>query len=129
MSMLSESPYETLVRLLLRRVGVVAQEQMRIGKYRVDLLWGQLVIEVDGDTKFADNGQAAALEQLARENWIRMQHYDVIRVTPRELLRNEERVVREILDLKEHSSLLDAPLTPATHSRPISGEDWRRQAG
>ena len=102
---------------------------MWIGRYaRPDLLWGQLVIEVDGDAKFAGNGQAAALEQLARENWIRMQHYDVIRVTPRELLRNEERVVREILDLKEHSSLLDAPLTPATHSRPISGEDWRRQA-
>lgn len=126
----SQSPYESLLRVVLRQRGVEAAEQMWIGRYaRPDLLWGQLVIEVDGDTQFADNGQAAALEQLARENWIRMQHYDVIRVTPRELLRNEERVVREILDLKEHSSLLDAPLTPATHSRPVSGEDWRRQAG
>lgn len=126
----SQSPYESLLRVVLRQRGVEAAEQMWIGPYaRPDLLWGQLVIEVDGDAKFAGNGQAAALEQLARENWIRMQHYDVIRVTPRELLRNEERVVREILDLKEHSSLLDAPLTPATHSRPISGEDWRRQAG
>lgn len=126
----SESPYESLLRVVLRQRGIAVEEQMWIGRYaRPDLLWGQLVIEVDGDAKFAGNGQAAALEQLARENWIRMQHYDVIRVTPRELLRNEERVVREILDLKEHSSLLDAPLTPATHSRPISGEDWRRQAG
>ncbi|SNV83755.1 Uncharacterised protein [Corynebacterium imitans] len=126
----SQSPYESLLRVVLRQRGIAVEEQMWIGRYaRPDLLWGQLVIEVDGDAKFAGNGQAAALEQLARENWIRMQHYDVIRVTPRELLRNEERVVREILDLKEHSSLLDAPLTPATHSRPISGEDWRRQAG
>lgn len=126
----SQSPYESLLRVVLRQRGIAVEEQMWIGRYaRPDQLWGQLVIEVDGDAKFAGNGQAAALEQLARENWIRMQHYDVIRVTPRELLRNEERVVREILDLKEHSSLLDAPLTPATHSRPISGEDWRRQAG
>lgn len=126
----SQSPYESLLRVVLRQRGIAVEEQMWIGRYaRPDLLWGQLVIEVDGYAKFAGNGQAAALEQLARENWIRMQHYDVIRVTPRELLRNEERVVREILDLKEHSSLLDAPLTPATHSRPISGEDWRRQAG
>ena len=126
----SESPYESLLRVVLRQRGIAVEEQMWIGRYaRPDLLWGQLVIEVDGDAKFAGNGQAAALEQLARENWIRMQHYDVIRVTPRELLRNEVAVIREILDLKEHSSLLDAPLTPATHSRPISGEDWRRQAG
>lgn len=126
----SESPYESLLRVVLRQRGIAVEEQMWIGRYaRPDLLWGQLVIEVDGYAKFAGNGQAAALEQLARENWIRMQHYDVIRVTPRELLRNEVAVIREILDLKEHSSLLDAPLTPATHSRPISGEDWRRQAG
>lgn len=111
----SQSPYESLLRVVLRQRGIAVEEQMWIGRYaRPDLLWGQLVIEVDGYAKFAGNGQAAALEQLARENWIRMQHYDVIRVTPRELLRNEVAVIREILDLKEHSSLLDAPLTPAT---------------
>ena len=125
----SQSPYESLLRVVLRQRGIAVEEQMWIGRYaRPDLLWGQLVIEVDGDAKFTDNGQAAALEQLERENWIRLQGYAVVRITPRELLRNEERVVRDILDLKEHASLLDAPLTPATHARPEFGEDWRRQA-
>lgn len=123
----SESPYESLLRVVLREHGVEAAEQMWIGPYaRPDLMWDQLVIEVDGDAKFADNGQAAALEQLERENWLRLQHYAVVRVTPRELLRNEVAVIRRILELKEHASLLDAPLTPATHLRPEFGEDWRR---
>lgn len=123
----SESPYESLLRVVLREHGVEAAEQMWIGPYaRPDLMWDQLVIEVDGDAKFADNGQAAALEQLERENWLRLQGYAVVRVTPRELLRNEAAVIRRICELKEHASLLDAPLTPATHLRPEFGEDWRR---
>lgn len=123
----SESPYESLLRVVLREHGVEVAEQMWIGRYaRPDLMWGQLVIEVDGDAKFAANGQAAALEQLERENWLRLQHYAVVRVTPRELLHNEVAVIRRICELKEHASLLDAPLTPATHLRPEFGEDWRR---
>lgn len=126
----SESPYESLLRVVLRERGIEAAEQMWIGPYaRPDLMWGQLVIEVDGDAKFADDGQAAALEQLERENWIRLQGYAVVRITPRELLREEERVVRRICELQEHASLLDAPLTSATHARPDFGEDWRRRAG
>ncbi|MCG7253324.1 DUF559 domain-containing protein [Corynebacterium hadale] len=124
----SQSPYESLLRVVLRERGIEVAEQMWIGQFvRPDLLWGQLIIEVDGDAKFAANGQVAALEQLERENWLRLQHYDVVRVTPRELLRDEAGVVQQILELKEHSSLLDAPLTPATSSRPQAGVDWRRR--
>lgn len=124
----SQSPYESLLRVVLRERGIEAAEQMWIGRFaRPDLLWGQLVIEVDGDAKFADNGQAAALEQLERENWLRLQRYAVARVTPHDLLRDEEEVVQKIRALKEHALLLDAPLTPATPFRPHSGVDWRRR--
>ena len=122
----SESPYESLVRVILRERGIVVQEQMWIGRYaRPDLLWGQLVIEIDGEGK--TEGNEAALDQLTRENWIRVQRYEVARVTPRDVLRKEEAVVRQILELKERSLLLDAPKVPATSHRPQYGEDWRRK--
>ncbi|WP_168167539.1 endonuclease domain-containing protein [Corynebacterium sp. HMSC034B08] len=103
LSMLSESPYETLVRLLLRRVGVVAQEQMRIGNYRVDLLWGQLIIEVDGSVKFEQDAARAAQQHIRRENQLREAGYWIIRITPTEVWANEEKVLRRIVEAKRRS--------------------------
>ena len=110
LSMLSESPYETLVRLLLRRVGVVAQEQMRIGNYRVDLLWGQLIIEVDGSVKFEQDAARAAQQHIRRENQLREAGYWIIRITPTEVWANEEKVLRRIVEAKRRSELL-GPVT------------------
>lgn len=122
----SESPYESLARVILRERGIVVQEQMWIGRYaRPDLLWGQLAIEIDGEGKM--EGKQAALDQISRENWIRIQRYEVVRVPPRDILRDEEAVVRQIMELKERSMLLDAPKVTATSYRPQHGEDWRRK--
>ena len=122
----SESPYESLARVILRERGIVVQEQMWIGRYaRPGLLWGQLAIEIDGEGKM--EGKEAALDQISRENWIRIQRYEVARVPPRDILRDEEGVVRQILELKERSMLLDGPKVIATSYRPQHGEDWRRK--
>ena len=126
-SSLSQSPYESLLRVILRERGIEAQEQLWIGPYvRPDLLWDQLVIEVDGDVKFAEDGQTAALEQAQRENWIRVQGYEVARLTPRQILRDEDWCIRHILDLKARSEQLGPPRVPATQWRPGHGEHWRR---
>lgn len=129
-STLSESPYESLLRVILRERGITVQEQMWIGRFaRPDLLWGQLAIEIDGDIKFDENPKQAALEQVTRENWVRVQNYEFARVQPWEILRREAEVVQQILELKERSLLLDAPKVPATPNRPQHGEDWRRRRG
>lgn len=48
-SSLSQSPYESLLRVVLQEEGITAQQQMWIGPYvRTDLLIGQVVVEVDG---------------------------------------------------------------------------------
>lgn len=125
----SESPYESLLRVILRERRIVVEEQMWIGRFaRTDMLWGQLVIEIDGAVKFnSDDATGVALDQTTRENWIRVQNYDVARVTPGDILRDEEGVVRQIVDLKRRSELLGEPRVPATVYRPQHGEDWRRR--
>ena len=124
----SESPYESLFRVILRECGIVVQEQMWIGKHvRPDFVWGQLVAEIDGAVKFDEDPKRAALEQLQRENWIRSQLYEVLRITVPELLRDEAACVRRLLEIKARSELLGEPLTKATRERPRSGEHWRYQ--
>ncbi len=122
----SESPYESLFRVVLREHGIVVQEQMWIGKHvRPDFVWGQAVAEIDGAVKLDEDPKRAALEQLQRENWIRSQLYEVLRITVPELLRNEAECVRRFLEIKARSELLGKPLTKATRERPHIGEHWR----
>lgn len=122
----SESPYETLVRLFLRERDIIVQEQMWIGQHaRVDLLWGQVVIEIDGAVKLDDNPTQAAFHQLERENWIRAQNYEVVRLTTHLIDTDEEECMRRIHEAHQRSLQLHPPLTEATSRRPTRGVDWR----
>lgn len=125
-STLSESPYETLVRLFLRERDIIVQEQMWIGQFaRADLLWGQVIIEIDGQVKLDDNPKQTAIDQLERENWLRSQNYEVVRLTTHLIKTDEEECVRRIVEMHERSLKLPPPLTEATHRRPTRGVDWR----
>ena len=108
----SESAYESLMRVILLERGIVAEEQMWVGRYvRPDLLWGQLAIEIDGAVKLKHNAEEAAQDQLDRENWLKEQGFKILRVTPSEINRNEVAVVRRVLDMLEEESrrLREAP--------------------
>ena len=51
---LSESPYESQLRVIFERYGVPFHQQAQIGRYRVDFLVGEnVVVEVDGDEKLS----------------------------------------------------------------------------
>lgn len=125
----SESPYESLVRLFLRERDIIAQEQMWIGQFaRADLLWGQVIIEIDGEVKLDDNPKQAAYDQLERENWIRSQNYEVVRLTTHLIKSDEEECMRRINEMHERSLQLPPPLTEATQRRPTRGVDWRSRS-
>lgn len=102
---LSESTYETLARLVLLDEGIVAQPQVYLGRYRVDLLWGQVVIEIDGRAKFEDTPHATVMAQLARENELKSYGYEVVRVFPDELWRRPAEVIARILEAKRRADM------------------------
>lgn len=119
MSMLSESAYESLCRVILAEHGIDVDVQMWIGRdYRVDLLWGTLVIEIDGYMKYEDKPHEVVMKQLARENWLREQGYEVIRLFPVEILRDEEGCVQRVLELKTRADARGPVSTPPTPYRP-----------
>lgn len=122
----SESPYESLLRVILRERGIIVDEQMWIGRFvRPDLLWDQLAIEVDGRVKTQQHAEQVARDQLDRENWMRKMVYEVARFQPKQILHNEDVCVQEILELKARSEMLGTPRVPATRERPRTGEHWR----
>lgn len=108
-SSLSESPFETLLRLILADAGIIVAVQMWVGPYRVDLLWGQLIIEVDGRAKYSDAAQATVMAQLERENWLKEIGYEVIRIFSDEILKDEAGCVARILRAKERADQRGAP--------------------
>lgn len=116
-SQLSESPMETLLRVILAEQGITVEEQRWIGPHRVDLLWGNLVIEVDGDAKYGPDPAQAAIKQLERENWIREQGYNVVRIRPARLLRDEASCLTRILSAKRVADALGPVRVPATAVR------------
>lgn len=113
----SESAYETLFRVILQSNGIDVQEQMWIGKFRVDLLWGQLIIEIDGAAKYEDLPHDKVIKQLARENWLREQGYEVIRLFPAEILRDEEKCLRRVIEAKQRADARGPVLTRPSQYR------------
>lgn len=119
-SKLSESPYESLFRVILAEHGITAQPQMWIGRRnRVDLLWGQLVIEIDGESKYEDVPHETVLKQLKRENWIKEQGYEVLRLFPADILRDEEGCVRRVIEAKARADRRGPVLVAASQKRPF----------
>lgn len=117
---LSESPYESLFRIILTEHGITTQPQMRIGhRVRVDLLWDHLVIEIDGAMKFEDLPHETVMKQLRRENWLREQGYEVIRLFPADILRDEDDCVQRVITAYRRSQHRGPILTPARTSRSL----------
>jgi very-short-patch-repair endonuclease len=76
-SPLAESPGESLLRLRLQRMGLAMTEQVVLddveGAPRVDfLVEGRLVVEFDGEAKYAMSGD------VARAHWLEKQRHDRI---------------------------------------------------
>lgn len=115
----SESPFETLFRIILAEHGIVVLEQMWIGKrFRVDLLWGTLVIEIDGYIKFEDMPHAEVMKMTRRENWIKEQGYEVLHLFPIEILTDEAECVRRVRAAKARADNRGPVAVPATSRRP-----------
>jgi hypothetical protein len=105
-SPLSESPLESIARLVWMQVGLPAPEQQVAlylrGRFiaRVDFLWraARLVVEVDGFAKYANAGEHRA--EKARQNAIVAAGYTVLRFTWHDFVERPEAVataVREAL--------------------------------
>lgn len=79
----AESPGESLVRLGLAGLPWSLDLQVALGPYRVDLLVdGRVVVEFDGEAKYAGaEGKSALVHEKAREDWLRGEGYEVVRVT------------------------------------------------
>lgn len=93
----SESPYESMLRTIFERYGVPFHQQAQIGRYRVDFLVGEnVVVEVDGDAKFEQDPVEAGRRQRIREDWLREQGYEVLRVYPSQIRRNELAVIQRL---------------------------------
>lgn len=116
---LSESPYESLFRLILLEHGIAAQEQMWIGPdARVDLLWDQVVIEIDGAMKYELVPHETVRKQLKRENRLREYGYEVVRVSPSEMLHDEAACVRRVIQAKARADARGPASVLPTRSRP-----------
>ena len=116
-SVVSDSPFESLFRVMLAEHGIVAQEQMWIGDYRVDLLWDNLIIEIDGHLKYADVPHEVLMRQLARENWLKEQGYEVIRLFPAEILKDETACIKRVMGAKLLADARGVPHTPSSPYR------------
>ena len=87
-SLLSESPGESLLRMRLGRMGLSPAEQVIIGSARVDFLIDDaLVIEFDGRAKYERDGTPAEAHwaEKRRNDMLVERGYEVIHVTWDEL--------------------------------------------
>ena len=116
-SVMSDSPFESLFRVILAEHGIAAQEQMWVGDYRVDLLWGNLIIEIDGYLKYADVPHEVIMRQLARENWLKERGYEVIRLFPADILKDEAACIQRVKGAKLLADARSVPHTPASTYR------------
>ena len=83
---LAESPGESLTRMVLRTAGLPVRSQVRISDAmvrlaRVDFLVGdKVVVEFDGQVKYAGAGGDELFREKQREDWLRELGYEVVRV-------------------------------------------------
>ena len=94
----SQSPLESVVRVRLRRAGLVVEANVRIGRVGfVDLLVeGRVVVEVDG---FAyHSGRAEYREDRRRDRELVAQGYVVLRFTAEDVLRGGSCVLQAVCD-------------------------------
>lgn len=76
---LSDSPYESLLRLILDAHGVPYRIQAAIGRYRVDFLIGEnIVVEVDGWLKYEEVPHKVLAKQRVRDDWLAEHGYKVL---------------------------------------------------
>lgn len=86
---------------------------------RVDLLWEQLVIEIDGESKYEDVPHQTVMRQLKRENWLKEQGYEVLRLFPAEILRDEQRCIERVVEAKARADARGPVRVPASQDRPL----------
>lgn len=97
----AQSPGESLLRGVLHRVGFPWQSQVPLGgpgvSYIVDFLVGDwVVVEFDGDVKYGgDQGHLELIHEKRREDWLRDQGFEVVRVVWRDL-RDPGEVARRV---------------------------------
>lgn len=125
-SQLSESPYESVFRIVLESHGIHVDLQMQIGEYRVDMLWGNLIIEIDGAIKLEDRPTEVVKRQLARENWLREQGYEVIRLSTGEIIHNELLCLRRVVEAKQRADRRGPVLVQAVPSTDRRGGRRKR---
>ena len=118
-SVKSESPYESLFRTILTELGIQPQEQMWVGRrFRVDLLWGTLIIEIDGYMKFENMPHDEVMKMTRRENWLKEQGYEVLHLFPVEIIFDEAGCIRRLYAAKARADMRGAVSVPATSYRP-----------
>lgn len=96
-SRLSDSPYESLLRLILDAHGVPYRTQAMIGRYRVDFLIGDtLVVEVDGWEKYEEVPHDVLRKQRVRDDWLAEHGYKVLHFYTGDIRGDEDTLIQRI---------------------------------
>lgn len=96
-SRLSDSPYESLLRLILDAHGVPYRTQAAIGRYRVDFLIGDnLVAEVDGWEKYENFPHEVLRKQRVRDDWLAERGYKVLHLYIEDFWGDEADLIQRI---------------------------------
>ena len=96
-SRLSDSPYESLLRLILDAHGVPYRTQAVIGRYRVDFLIGDnLVVEVDGWEKYEEVPHDVLRKQRVRDDWLAERGYKVLHFYTSDFWGDEDDLIQRI---------------------------------
>lgn len=94
---LSESPYESLARAILIDAGFQPTPQFSVKNFRVDLsVGGGVLIEIDGDGKYADDTAGVIKRENDRKKRIENLGYRILRYRPAELLHEPARFITEV---------------------------------
>ena len=102
-----------------KQLGVKFRRQQGIGHYIVDFYCAEqaLVIELDGDSHFSDEGKAYDLE---RDNFLRAKGLRVLRFTNQQVMKELEAVLAVVIDPTLASALPEKQ--DPTLALPLSGE-------
>ena len=96
-SRLSDSPFESLLRLILDAHGVPYRTQAVIGRYRVDFLIGDnLVVEVDGWEKYEEVPHDVLRKQRVRDDWLAERGYKVLHFYTSNFWGDEDDLIQRI---------------------------------